>query len=103
MIDDMLKLLLSAQTAAEQIVADAIEARQVIIEQAKRDVLLAEQQHAGLIAEIHASHLAQAEQRAQQTIATLQRSYDEQAALIRASAMRHQQQALDLAFTLLVD
>jgi V/A-type H+-transporting ATPase subunit G/H len=68
MVDGTLKRLLDAETEAERIVARAEEERQAIIEQAKGDARTAEQQHAERIAEIHASFLEQAEQRAQQTI-----------------------------------
>jgi hypothetical protein len=53
------------------------------------------------MAEIHASFLAQAEQRAQQTIAELQRRHAEQALALRASAERNEPQALAEAVALL--
>lgn len=94
MAEGTLKRLLDAETEAERVVARADEERQAIIEQAKRDVSTAEQQHAEHIAKIQASFLAQAEQRAQQTIAAMQRRYTEQALALRASAEQHEQQAL---------
>jgi len=101
MVDETLKRLLDAETKAEQIVALADEERQAFIEHAKRDARVAEQQHAERMAEIHASFLAQAEQRAQQTIAVLQRRYEKQALTLRASAEQHEQQAIDEAVALL--
>jgi V/A-type H+-transporting ATPase subunit G/H len=101
MVDGTLKRLLDAEMEAERIVARAEEERQAIIEQAKGDARTAEQQHAERMAEIHASFLAQSEQRAQQTITTMQRRYAEQALTLRASAERHEQQALDEAVALL--
>lgn len=101
MTDEALQRLLNAEMKAEQIIARADEERQAIIEQAKRDARTAEQQHAEHIAEIRAAYLAQAEQRAQQSIATMQRRHEEQALLLRASAKRHEQQALDEALALL--
>ena len=101
MVDETLKRLLDAETKAEQIVARADAERQSIIEQAKRDARALEQQHSERMTEIHASFLAQAEQRAQQTIITLQRHHTEQAKALRASAERHEQQALDEAVALL--
>ncbi len=80
----------------------ADDERQAIIEQAKHEALAAEQQHAARMAEIHASFLAQAEQRAQQTITTLQQRHTEQAQALRASAERHEQQALAAAVALLI-
>ena len=103
MADGTLKRLLDAETEAERVVAHADEERHAIIEQTKRDIIVAEQQHAERIAKIQASCLAQAEQRAQQTIATLQRRYAEQALALRASAEKHGQQALDEAVALLTE
>jgi len=101
MVDETLKRLLDAEEKAEQIIARADDERQAIIEQAKRDARAAEQQHADRIGEIYASFLAQAEQRAQQAIKTLQRRYAEQAAAQRNVAERYEPQALDEAVALL--
>ena len=102
MAEGTLKRLLDAETEAERVIARADEERQAIIGKAKRDVSTAEQQHAERIAKIQASLLAQAEQRAQQTIAAMQRRYAEQALALRASAERHEQQAISAATALLV-
>lgn len=101
MVDETLKRLLNAEAKAEKIVALADEERLAIIEQAKRDAGAAEQQHAERMAEIHASFLAQAEQRAQQTITALQLRHAEQAQALRISEQHHEQQALDEAVALL--
>jgi len=101
MVDETLKRLLDAEAKAEQIVKRAEEERQAIIEQAKHDARLAEQLHAERMAELHASFLAQAEQRAQQTITALQQHHDEQAQALRISTQRNEQQALAEAVALL--
>lgn len=101
MVDETLKRLLDAEAKAEQIVTRADEERQAIIEQAKHDARLAEQLHTERMADLHASFLAQAEQRAQRTITALQQRHDEQAQALRVSAQRHEQQALDEAVALL--
>ncbi len=101
MVDETLKRLLDAEAKAEQVVKRADEERQTIIEQAKHDARLGEQLHAERMAELHASFLAQAEQRAQQTINALQQQHTEQEQALRASAQRHEQQALDEAVALL--
>jgi len=101
MVDGTLKRLLDAETAAEKIVAQADEERNAIIEQAKRDVSVAEQLHAEHIAKIQASSLALAEQRAQQTITAMQRRYAEQELAMRTSAAINEAQALAKALALL--
>ncbi len=101
MVDETLKRLLNAEAKAEKIVTLADQERLAIIEQAKRDAGVAEQQHAERMAEIHATFLAQAEQRAQQTIIALQKRHAEQAQALRISEKNHEQQALDEAVALL--
>jgi hypothetical protein len=61
-----------------------------------------EEQQAKRIAEIRASSLSQAKLRAEQTIATMQRRYGEQALAIRASAQHHEQDALAKVLALLI-
>jgi V/A-type H+/Na+-transporting ATPase subunit G/H len=100
MVDEVLKRLLNAELEAERIVARADEQRQAIIEQAKRDARAEEEQHAERVVEIHAFFRGQAEQRAQQTIAEMQRRYEEQERVLRAVANVHEQQALDEAIAL---
>jgi V/A-type H+/Na+-transporting ATPase subunit G/H len=101
MVDETLKRLLNAEMEAESIVTRADEERQAIIEQAKRDARVEEQQYVDRIAEIRASFRVQAEQRAQQTITAMQRRFEEQALALRASANLHEQAALDEAIALL--
>jgi len=101
MVDETLKRLLDAETEAERVVERADEERQSIIEQAKRDVRAAEQQHADHLANIQETLRTQAEQRAQQTIASMQRRYANQSLALRAAAERHEQQALDEALAML--
>jgi vacuolar-type H+-ATPase subunit H len=101
MVDETLKRLLDAEAKAEAAVVRADEERQSIVEQARREAAAAEQQHARRVAEIHASFLAQAEQRAQRSIADLQRHHTEQAAALRAAARLNERQALDAAVALI--
>jgi V/A-type H+-transporting ATPase subunit G/H len=101
MADESLKRLLDAEAKAELIITQADAERQAIIEQARKEVHEAERQHAERVSGIHASFLAQAEQRAQQTIAELKRRHTERSATLQAAAEQHRQQALDAAVALL--
>jgi V/A-type H+-transporting ATPase subunit G/H len=101
MVDESLKRLLDAEARAEDIIANADMERQRVIDQARRESREAEQQHAERIAEIHASFLAQAEQRAQQTIAELKRRHSERSTALQNAAEQRKQQAVDAAVTLL--
>jgi V/A-type H+/Na+-transporting ATPase subunit G/H len=100
-MDDPLKRLLDAEAEAERLVAAADAERQRIIEQARREAGAAEEHHAARVADIHASFLTKAEQRARQTISELQRRSDEQAKALRAAAETREQAALDAAVMLL--
>lgn len=101
MAEEPLKRLLDAEARAEQVIALAEEKRRGIVEQARQEVQAQEQLHAARVSEIQAAFLAQAEQRAQQTIAELKRRYAERAATMRASAASMEQRALDAAIELL--
>jgi len=101
MVDETLKRLLEAEAKAEQTIARAAAERQAAIELARSEAHAAEQHHAKRVTEIHASFLAQAEQRAQQTITELQQRYAEHSLALRASAEQREQQALDEALGLL--
>ncbi len=101
MVDESLKRLLDAEAKAELVIAQADAERQAIIEQARHDVRDAELQHAERVAGIHASFLAQAEQRAQQTIAELKRRHAERSAMLQAVAQQNKEQALAAAVALL--
>ncbi len=101
MADEPLKRLLDAEAQAERVLARADEERKQILDQAKQEIQSAEQRHAARVQEIRAAFLAQAEQRAQQTIAEMRRRHTEQTALLRASAASMEQRALDAAIALL--
>lgn len=101
MAEEPLKRLLEAEATAEQIIARADEERRGVVEQARLEVQAEEQRHAERIKEIQATYLAQAEQRAQQTITELKRRHAERVAALRAAAASMEQRALDAAIELL--
>jgi V/A-type H+-transporting ATPase subunit G/H len=103
MVDESLKRLLDAEAEAENIIARADQERQAIIEQSRHDVQASERQLAERVKEIHASFDAQAEQRAQQTIAELKRRHAERTSALRAIAAEQEHQALDAALKLLTE
>jgi V/A-type H+-transporting ATPase subunit G/H len=101
MAEEPLKRLLDAEAKAEQVIAQADDARRGMVEQAMLEIRELEQRHAGRVKEIQSTHLAQAGLRAQQTIAELQRRYAERAAALNASAAALEQPALNAAIDLL--
>lgn len=100
--DEILKRLLAAESKAEEIITLADRERTTLIEQAKRDAQAAERQQAQRAAEILSSFVAQAEQRAAQTVAELRRRYAERSESMKAAAELTKAQALDAALTLLI-
>ncbi len=101
MAEEPLKRLLDAEARAEQVIARADEERRAIVEQARHEVQAQEARHAERIKEIQSTQLAQAEQRAQQTITELKRRHAERAAALRNSAATLERRALDAAVELL--
>jgi vacuolar-type H+-ATPase subunit H len=100
--DDTLTRLLAAESKAEEIITSADRQRAALIEQAKRAAEAAQAQYARHAAEIVASFMAQAEQRAAQTIAELRRRYAERSDAMKAAAELTRAQALDAAVTLFI-
>lgn len=102
MAEETLKRLLDAEARAEDIIARADEERRKIVEEAEREVLASEQRHAEHVREIRANYIAQAEQRAQQSITELKRRHAEHAAALREAAESMEPRALDAAVELIV-
>jgi V/A-type H+-transporting ATPase subunit G/H len=101
MADEPLKRLLDAEARAETVIAVAEEKRRGIVEQARQEVNAQEVRHAGRVREIQTTAVAQAEQRAQQTITELKRKHAERLAALRTSASNMEQHALAAAVGLL--
>lgn len=101
MAEEPLKRLLDAEAKAEQVIAVAEEKRHGIVEEARLAVQAQEERHAERVKEIQTALLAQADQRAQQTVAELRRRYAERAAAMREAAVSMEQRALDAVIELL--
>ncbi len=101
MAEEALKRLLDAEAKAEEIIARADEERRRIVEEAEQEIQASVKRHAEHVQEIRASYIAQAEQRAQQTITELKRRHAERAAALRAAATGLEPRALDTAMALL--
>jgi vacuolar-type H+-ATPase subunit H len=101
-MEDTLKRLLTVETEAEQLVANANATREQLIQQALQESHLAEQQFKAKIPEIHAAFLKKAEEQAAQTIAELHRRYEERKAHLHELAEENQHKALEAAIQLLM-
>jgi vacuolar-type H+-ATPase subunit H len=102
-MEKTLQRLLDAEMRAEQIHQKAAEARDRMLEEARREARAEEERFEARLPELHNSFLEKANQRAEQTIAELKRRYDERHAQLRKYAESREDEALDAAFDLLID
>ena len=99
---DSLKELLDVEQQAEQIVRDAEQQREAIKRKAIEDANANIAQFNARLPELHQSFLDKANERARQSIAELKLHYDEHNQQLREMAEKHQQEALQHAFSYLV-
>ncbi len=102
-MDDTLKRLLDAERRAEGTVREGKAKREAITRKALKEAHHTERQFTARIPEIQASFLEKAEARASQTIAELQRRYDERNKELRQMAEEHEQEAAEAALALIAD
>lgn len=102
-MDDTLKRLLDAEMRAEGIAQEAEQERERIIQAAITDARAEDQRFTARVPDLHRTFIAKAEDRAEQTIAELKRRYDERHVQLRNLAEEREQEALDIAFGLLLD
>ena len=102
-MEDTLKRLLTVEIEAEQLVSKMQIEREQIIQKALQDAHQAEQQFKATIPDLKASFLQKAEERANQTIAELNKRYEERKERLRNLAEENQQKALDAAVHLLLE
>jgi len=102
-MDETLKRLLDAEMRAERIAQDAEQERERIIQTAMADARAEDQRFTARVPDLHRGFIDKAEERAEQTIAELKRRYDERHVQLRDLAEQREDEALEVAFTLLVD
>lgn len=101
-MENTLKRLLTVETEAEQLVAKAQSEREQLIQQALQEAHQAEQQFNAKIPEWRASLLTKAETRATQTLAELNKRYEERKQRLYNLAEENQPKALEAAVQLLM-
>ena len=102
-MDETLKRLLDAEMRAERIAQDAEQERERIIQAAMADARAEDQRFTARVPDLHRGFIDKAQERAEQTIAELKRRYDERHVQLRDLAEQREDEALEVAFTLLVD
>jgi predicted metalloendopeptidase len=88
---------------AERIAQDAEQERERIIQAAMADARAEDQRFTARVPDLHRGFIDKAQERAEQTIAELKRRYDERHVQLRDLAEQREDEALDVAFTLLID
>jgi V/A-type H+/Na+-transporting ATPase subunit G/H len=100
---EIIDQLLDAEAQAESIVEEARRQRQVLINEAQEKATLAEQQFGANRDHLRAPFLKEAESRANEVVAELNRKYLERQRSIRELAAQHESEAVAAAVALILD
>lgn len=101
MTGDVLKRLIDTERRAEAIVEDAQAEQKRLVEEARHDARALEERFEARVPEIHALQLKNAERRAGQTIANLERQFEARRKELRRLVDEHEEDALRAALALL--
>jgi vacuolar-type H+-ATPase subunit H len=101
-MDDTLKRLLAAENAASELVKKAQADGEHVVQTALQEAHKQEQRFLARVPELQASFLDKSNQRAQQTVAEMERRFEEKLARLRAAADANEESALDAAFNRLL-
>lgn len=97
-MDDTLQHLLAAENAASQLVEKAQTDSEQLVQTALHEARQQEERFAARVPELHASFLEKSDQRAQQTVAEMERRFQERLTQLRDAAEAHEEAALEAAF-----
>lgn len=101
-MDDTLKRLLAAETAASHLVKKAETDSEHLVQSALQESRQQDERFEGRIPELHASFLEKSDQRAKQTVAEMERRFAETLNQLRSAAEQHEEAALQAAFNTLL-
>ncbi len=101
-MDNTLKQLLDAELRAQKLVDRAFAERDALTAQARNEAKAAEQRFEKRISEIHESFMNKSEQRANQTIAELQRREQEKRSELQNMAQERMRDAVHAAIEILL-
>lgn len=101
-MDDTLQRLLDAEIRAERIAQQAEAEQEQAIEGALLAARTQEERFTARVPELHRSSIKQAQERADQSIAELERRYAERLAQLHDLAGQREEQALEAAFEVLI-
>ncbi len=98
-MDDTLKRLLAAENAAGELVAKAQADSDHKVQTALQEARQQEDRFQARVPEIRASFLEKSDQRANQTVAEMERRFQETLSQLRDAAEAHEEAAVDAAFS----
>jgi vacuolar-type H+-ATPase subunit H len=101
-VDDALKRLLAAEDAASELVNKAQTDSERLIQSALQEANQQEERFQSRIPELHTSFVEKSDQRANQTVAEMERRFDERLVQLREAAEQHEDTALEAAFAALL-
>ena len=90
-MDDTLQHLLAAENAASQLVEKAQTDSEQLVQTALHEARQQEERFAARVPELHASFLEKSDQRAQQTVAEMERRFQERLTQLRDAAEAHEE------------
>lgn len=97
-MDDTLKRLLAAEGSASEMVAKAQADSERLVQATLQEARQQEDRFQARIPDLRASFLDKAEQRATQTVAEMERRFQERLVQLRDAAETHEEAALEAAF-----
>lgn len=97
-MDDTLKSLLAAEKTASEMVSKAQADSERLVQAALNEARQQEERFHARVPELQASFLEKSEQRAQQTVAEMERRFEERLTHLRNAADANEETALDAAF-----
>lgn len=97
-MEDTLKRLLATESAASELVEKAQADSERLVQTALREARQQEERFEARVPELHAAFLEKSDQRANQTVAEMERRFQERLTQLREAAETHEEAALEAGF-----
>ncbi len=97
-MDDTLKRLLTAESAASEMVEKAQAESERLVQASLDEARQQEERFKARIPELHAAFLEKSNQRAKQTVAEMERRFQERLSQLHDAAKTHEEAALEAGF-----
>ena len=101
-MEDTLRRLLAAEAAASELAEKAQADSERLVQTTLHEARQQEERFEARVPELHAAFLEKSDQRAQQTVAEMERRFQERLGQLRDAAETHEEAALEAAFRTLL-